>query len=190
MRARYFPRIALTLLLLVGEAVLNAGRAQEAKDDAPQAGRPAPAFTLNDLSGKPHSLSALKGRPVVLFFFCGCEYCYDLAKEWAATLPALTPKKGAAKLQTVIVYTELEADSARTLAQTAGVEEKNALLLLDPDLTVARLRYHAEPCPRVFVLDARGVLRYTNNHPDDKPRLAAAAAIIAKIVDAVRVASK
>ena len=68
------------LAALFAVIALRAGTAlaqtpDSAPDAAPQIGKPVPDFTLKDLAGKPRSLSSLKGRPVVLFFFCGCESC-------------------------------------------------------------------------------------------------------------------
>ena len=179
-------RFRLALFLVFSLTFFSEAQAQKPTVAAPQIGKPAPIFARKDLSGKARALAAFRGRPVALFFFCGCERCYALAKEWAAILPALKSVKGKAKPHTIIVYTEMTADSARTLAQSAGLDEKDALLLLDPDLIVALGIYRAEPCPRVFVVDALGILRYTNDHADDKAPDAPAALIVAKTVDALR----
>lgn len=47
--------------------LLGAGAAFAA--DPPAVGSPAPAFTLQDQAGKPHSLSDYKGKWVVLYFY-------------------------------------------------------------------------------------------------------------------------
>ena len=45
-------------------------------------GQQAPAFTLNDLSGSPHSLTDYRGKVVVIDFFgYMCGYCQDDAKN-------------------------------------------------------------------------------------------------------------
>lgn len=115
-------------------------------------GSVAPDFALTDVDGKTRRLSEIQGKQkTALFFFCGCEKCYEAARAWSgrmATLPTGT--------RTIIVYTEMEAASARTLAQQAGLNLKSPSLtiLLDPKRQVAEDVYHAEPCPRVFALDA------------------------------------
>jgi hypothetical protein len=156
----------------------------------PQSGKAAPDFALNDWNGKRQTLFAFRGRPVALFFFCGCESCYATAREWATALPSVnTVKKGNPRPQTIITYTEMSAKSARSLARSASLSDKDAVFLLDSDAKIARDRYHAEPCPRVFVLDARGVLRYTNEHEEDAPRVASASLLVAKTVSALRAVS-
>src|SRR5581483_9189115 len=47
-------------------------------------GRPAPDFTLADGErGTSVSLSSLRGHPVALNFFCGCQWCEAVAQQWA-----------------------------------------------------------------------------------------------------------
>ena len=42
---------------------------RQAPDEMPAEGTPAPAFTLPDDTGAPVALRALRGRPVVLYFY-------------------------------------------------------------------------------------------------------------------------
>jgi hypothetical protein len=126
---------------------------------------------------------------VALFFFCGCSWCRDVAKEWAilqraGTLVEKEKKNG--RPATLVVYSGLDAAAARRLAAAAGLDRSQTTLLPDPEESVTEPIYHAEPCPRVFVLDERGSLRYTNNGEDDAPRKAPAAAIVARALDALR----
>jgi hypothetical protein len=90
---------------------------------------------------------------------------------------------------TVIVYSEMSAESAKTLAASCGLDPAQTVLLVDEDRHVTADVYHAEPCPRAFVLDAAGVVRYTNNSTLDAPRKAPAAAIVARTLDALRKAT-
>jgi peroxiredoxin len=152
---------------------------------APAVGRTAPTFTRADVEVKKRSLAEFRGRRVVLFFFCGCSWCAEVAKEWGLLQRggALEEKGGKAPI-TVVVY-EGDAEPLRALAASAGLDPAQTALLPDPERTVART-YHAEPCPRVFVLDSKGVIRYTNSGKDDAPRKVLAIAIVSNTVDALR----
>lgn len=175
MRARPF-------LLLLSAGLLLARPAPA----APVVGKPAPAFTLADVDGKPRRLAEFRGRPVALFFFCGCEWCGDVAKEWAALQRSGALPKPAA---TVVVYAEMDAPVAREVATIYGLDRSRTVLLPDPERTATVPLYQAEPCPRVFVLDGGGVLRYTNDHADDAPRKAPALAITSRTLQALRAAT-
>jgi peroxiredoxin len=150
----------------------------------PSLGRPAPAFTLTDADGKARSLSEWEGRPVALFFFCGCSWCAEVAKEWGLRQREQGPN-GAAPPLTVIVYSG-DAAEAKALAKESGLDARATVLLCDPDLRVTQDIYHSEPCPRVFVLDGQRTVRYVNAGPDDRPREAPAAVIAAKALAALR----
>lgn len=142
----------------------------------PTVGQAAPAFTLPDVAGKRHTLASFRGRPVALFFFCGCNLCHACAQVWSQAQPDL----GAAR--TVVVFSG-DAASARAFAAETGLAPDGATLLADPDDRVTD-RYHVLQCPRVFVLDAAGRVRDTNPDPN-----APALSIVSRAVSALRLAS-
>lgn len=77
--------IAAALLLLGGCIGLSAQNAQAEDEDLQygqellKPGTPAPDFTLNDINGKPVSLSDFKGKKVVLVFWA--TWCPDCRAE-------------------------------------------------------------------------------------------------------------
>ena len=137
---------------------------------APQAGRPAPAFTLADAQGKSFSLAATRGRPAALFFFCGCPWCADVARAWGQAQPKETAR-------TIIVFAGTGAE-AKAFAARNGLDPKQTTLLPDPDSKLTEGVYKLNSCPRAFALDPAGLIRYTNDHADDQPRLAPAKTIV------------
>ena len=57
-------------------------------------GTPAPDFTLNDITGKPVSLSSFRGRKVVLVFWASwCPDCRAEVPQLKALYAAANPKK-------------------------------------------------------------------------------------------------
>ena len=148
---------------------------------APRAGQPAPAFTLNDAQGRPFSLAAARGHATALFFFCGCPWCADVAHAWGLT------QRGARRpesTRTVIVFAGTGAD-AKAFAARNGLDLKQTTLLPDPDSHLTEGVYKLNSCPRAFVLDAAGLIRYTNDHADDQPRQAPAKTIVLRTFQAV-----
>jgi peroxiredoxin len=119
-------------------------------------GRPAPEFTLVEPErGTSVGLASLRGHPVALNFFCGCAWCDAVAERWAKSeaLPA-----GA---QVIAV---LNDDALTTPAGIRKFRERTGfkgMILADPDHRATTL-YDASECPRVWVVDADGTLRYTN----------------------------
>ncbi|HET6384882.1 MAG TPA: redoxin domain-containing protein [Armatimonadota bacterium] len=186
------PALSAGTLAAPPHAKLKPGRT----DQIP-AGR-APLFELKDPDGRPHSLVSYRGRRVALFFFCGCSWCADCAREWGSfqrggVLKAASPggqssSKAHAPI-TVIVFTG-GADAGRAFITAAGLDTHQTVLLLDPDLSVTVRSYHAEPCPRVLIIDSKGWIRYANRHPDDAPRTAPALAIISHALTALRASEK
>ncbi|HZW54374.1 MAG TPA: TlpA disulfide reductase family protein, partial [Candidatus Elarobacter sp.] len=71
----------------------------------PQAGKPAPGFTLPSPSGKPVSLDALKGKPVYVNFFA----------SWCGPCNAEAPSIG-----------KLRAQYAKRGLQVVGIDELDA----------------------------------------------------------------
>ncbi|MEO7716217.1 MAG: redoxin domain-containing protein [Capsulimonas sp.] len=152
---------------------------------AAAAPKPAPAFTLADTDGKSRTLAEFQGRPVTLFFFCGCPWCHKTARLWSqfqrgGALPASSPAPA-----TVIVFTG-DAEMSKQFASETNLDLTQTTLLPDIRMRVTSDLYHADPCPRAFVLDPAGLIRYTNNHKDDAPREAAETAIVARTLGALR----
>ena len=174
------------LALLAAFGILLPGQARAKADAPPVVMQAAPPFTLPDIAGKAHTLQEFRTRPVVLFFFCGCDPCHAAARLWAQgqqgimqdaqgrALPAAqTPR-------TVIVFTG-DAENARVFAAETGLPA-DTVLLTDPEMKVADA-YHASPCPRALVIDAGGVIRYSSLGDDAKNIVPAT--LISRIVSAL-----
>ena len=147
----------------------------------PPLGKPAPSFTLTDVTGKNRPLTSFKGRSLVLCFFCGCNACADVALQWAQLQRGKALPKDAL---TLVVY-QGSAEEVKALARRCALDLAQTILLPDADRKVTDALYHADPCPRLLVIDPKGILRYANTGPDDKPQEAPAAIIVAKALDAL-----
>lgn len=138
---------------------------------APQVGKPAPNFSLKDLSGKEHDLSDLKGKYVVLEwtnFGCpfvkkhyGSENMQKLQKEfvdkgvvWLSICSSAPGKQG----------NETPDAAKKGLEQYGSVA---SAYLSDEDGKVGKL-YNAKTTPEMFIVNPEGVLIYAGAI-DDKP---------------------
>lgn len=157
----------------------------------------APTFALKDVDGVRHALSEYRNRPVVVLFACGCKWCHEFGLEWAQmqrtgvladavtpTDPAAPPLAPEKAPLTLVVYMG-DAAQARTYAQSAGLDLKQTVLLPDTNLKITQ-QYHAMPCPRLYVLDGSGLMRYVNRHADDMPQKATATVLVSKTIDGLR----
>ena len=147
----------------------------------PPLGKPAPLFTLAEVAGKKCPLARFKGRPLVLCFFCGCNACADVALKWVQLQRGHALPKEAL---TLLVY-QGSAEEVKALARRSALDLAQTILLPDVDRKVTDGLYHADPCPRLLVIDHKGILCYANTGPDDKPQEAPAAIIVAKALDAL-----
>lgn len=146
-------------------------------------GSPAPPLRLTDLQGKARTLAEWHGHPIALCFFCGCDACHRVAREWAqversGVLSASKPKDAAP--QTVIVFLG-DAAGAKAFAAATGLDPTQAVFLLDP-VSASAVTFGALPCPRLFALDPKGVVRYVNAQADDAPPQAPAALLVSRLL--------
>lgn len=183
---RYSAAI-LSLLILAGFSLSSASGQK-----GPVVKKPAPVFTLADAQGHKRSLADFRGHPVALFFFCGCQWCHECADAWgqlqrgnALAMPTPGGKTAATETPRTVVVFQGDAEAVRAFANETGLDTAQTILLPDPKIEVT-MRYQALPCPRIYVLDGQGILRYTNNHADDAPQKAPALAIVSRAVDALR----
>ena len=138
---------------------------------APEVGKPAPNFSLKDLSGKEHDLSDFKGKYVVLEwvnFGCpfvkkhyGSENMQKLQKEfvdkgvvWLSICSSAPGKQG-----------NETPDAAKKGLAKFGSDA--SAYLVDEDGKVGKL-YNARTTPQMFVVNPEGVLIYAGAI-DDKP---------------------
>lgn len=149
----------LTLALLAGWCVGTRSAAAQAKPIA--VGDVVPDFTLTGIDGKERKLSGYKGKIVILEWFNPqCPYVIDQYTK--RTLKTF----GNDMQQAGVVY--LAINSAAPGNQGAGKEANEEArerfgihfpILLDEDGTVGHL-LDARFTPQMFIIDAKGVLRY------------------------------
>jgi peroxiredoxin len=158
------------LNLSVAALTLVAATAIGASADA-TVGAPAPALTLKDTHGKPHSLADYKGKYVVLEWTnFSCPFVrkhYDTGNMQATQRKALD--KGAVWLSVNSSAEGKEGNLSPDEWNKALIKEKSAAtaVLLDPDGTVGKA-YGAKTTPHMFVIDPSGKLIY-KGAIDDKP---------------------
>lgn len=138
---------------------------------APIVGKPVPDFTATDSNGKSHSLSDFRGKTVVLEWTNdGCPYVkkhygagnmQKLQQEvtaaggiWLSIISSAPGKQGYVK-------------GAQANQLTASRNAKPTAVLLDPAGAIGRA-YEAQTTPHMFVVDAKGTLRYMGAI-DDQP---------------------
>lgn len=137
-----------------------------------ETGKPAPDFTLTDITGKKHSLSDYRGRVVVLEWVnseCPVVKRHYNSRNMQDTQRAAAAD-GAVWLQ---INTSQPGDQGNMsdAGAAAWLKEQGATVtayLKDYSETAGRL-YGAKATPHLYVVDARGVLAY-QGAIDDNPR--------------------
>jgi peroxiredoxin len=146
--------IALTSLLVLP------ARAEQAAGPA-EVGKPAPDFTLNDLSGKPHKLSDLRGKRVVLEWFNpDCPFVkYAHTKGPLKDMAARYARQGVVWLAVNSGAPGKQGHGAKRNQDAAKEFALGHPILVDERGTVGRL-YGAKATPHMYVIDEKGILRY------------------------------
>jgi peroxiredoxin len=150
----------MTLRLVLLAAALTVAAPAFAK---PVVGKPAPDFTVTDASGKTQSLSAYKGKTVVLEW--NNPECPFVRKHYGAE--NMQSQQAAAAKDGVVWLTvnsgaagkQGHLDAAAATAYVAKVGGKESAYLIDTDGKVGHA-YDAKTTPHMFVIDSDGVLRY------------------------------
>ena len=138
---------------------------------SPQVGKPAPNFTLKDLSGQSHELSDFKGKYVVLEWVnFGCPF---VEKHYGSKNMQKLQKefvdKGVVWLSICSSAPGKQGNETPDAAKSGLAEFGSAATayLDDEDGTVGKL-YQAKTTPDMFVVNPDGVLIYAGAI-DDKP---------------------
>jgi peroxiredoxin len=122
-------------------------------------GQPAPDFTLNDLSGRPYTLSDLRNRVVILNFWSAeCpwarrtdEKLIPMMEEWDETI--------------ILLPVASNANEEPALLRQVAEERNLPVVLHDKNQRVASL-YGAQTTPHIFLIDEEGILRYQGAFDD------------------------
>jgi peroxiredoxin len=155
-----------------------------------EVGKPAPDFTLQDLDGKPHRLSDLKGKVVVLEWFNpGCPYVVNSHTRGSLVdAAALRSKEG-------VVW--LAVNSGAPGKQGHGVETNRAAakawsmpnpILVDESGSVGKA-YGATNTPHMFVIGKDGKLAYKgaiDNSPDGERGAPQGGKLVEYVTDAIQ----
>jgi cytochrome c biogenesis protein CcmG/thiol:disulfide interchange protein DsbE len=120
--------------------------------------RPAPAFQLQDLDGKPWSLADLAGEPVVINVWS--TWCLPCKAEHPLLLEAAQATPQVRFLG--LIYSD-DPQKVRRYLRDAGSAYAH---LVDPDNRVA-IDYGVTGVPETFFIDRRGVLRHKHTGPLD-----------------------
>lgn len=117
-------------------------------------GRPAPDFSLVDQHGEPFTLSQLRGRKVILYFYgeAGTPACTSQACDFRDRLEAFTEEG----YQVV----GISRDEVPAIAAMAREQHLTFPLLSDPDRTVHEL-YGTFGEKQLYGRTVRGVIRAT-----------------------------
>jgi peroxiredoxin len=156
-RRSAFFAYSLTAALLAGGAVMALQARKPAVPVAAADGFRAPEFNLEVL-GKPGeriALSDFRGKPVVVIFNCGCKLCYDfnnLFRVAAATMDDLQV------VGIMMNHWSYAPDQVRNFRETTGFRWP---LLMDLK-SQTTMTYDSDDCPRIWLVDRDGIIRYHN----------------------------
>jgi peroxiredoxin len=124
---------------------------------AAEIGAPAPDFVLEEVgTARSIRLSELRGKPVVLSFFCGCELCRPVAVRWGEVKDKLPPDVqmlavvGDHSGYNPVVVKDFKWGTGWVWPVLADVGTRVGLLFKSVD------------CPRCWVIDAKGIIRHVN----------------------------
>ena len=137
-------------------------------------GERAPEFSLLAVGEKQNVRSSdLRGKPVIINFYCGCNFCSIVGKEWVQN----KDKTGSAAVLAVMSNHWTYAPGAVQQFRARTGWEWPALADLNSRTTT---EFNAVTCPRVFVVDAQGVIRYASKEgaSDEKQIVAEALAAL------------
>lgn len=155
---------------LVAGIAAAAGCEQSASPEQPNSpaiGAMAPDFTLKALSGQMVTLSALRGKPVLLSFGAvGCGPCRLEAPE----LSALRERFGGRGL--VVLTVNAWNEPRKTVEKYVAEHGLKQTMLLN-GLEVFSQRYGCKYVPQVYLIDKAGKIAYShlNFRPGDEKEI-------------------
>lgn len=127
-------------------------------------GARAPEFDL-EILGKPGeriALKELRGRPVAVIFNCGCKLCYDFNHVFVAAAPKMEELQ---PIGIMMNHWSYAPDQIRNFRETTKFKWP---LLMDHK-SQTTITYRSTDCPRVWLIDRKGIIRYHNESNKEDP---------------------
>ncbi|HEX8999297.1 MAG TPA: redoxin domain-containing protein [Blastocatellia bacterium] len=118
-------------------------------------GAAAPEFELKDLSGQPHSLKNYRGKLTVITFLSARCPISNAYKDRVKALAEDYAKQG-------VAFLGINASADEPIDEVRAHAEQNnfSFTILKDEGNIVADAYAAERTPKVYVIDAEGVLRY------------------------------
>jgi peroxiredoxin len=160
-RAAFAAYVLVAALFAGGGAMALRARATAVPVAAADGAR-APGFELEVL-GKPGerlALSDLRGKPALVVFNCGCKLCYDFNRAFREVAPRM---KDLQPVGIMMNHYSYSPDQIRNFRETTGFKWP---LLIDHESGVT-LTYDSDDCPRVWLVDRDGIIRYHNKSNEE-----------------------
>jgi len=155
------PRCFAALMLLLFFAQAAFAQFQPGAPFKPQQPQ-APDFTLKDLDGKTFRLSAVKGKPVLIFF--GTTWCPGCRKE-IPKCNRINEKYSSKGLEVVYINIMEPAEKVKRFARTNNIRFR---VLLDESGHVGTL-YNAVGVPMLVLLNKDGLVVKVAHSSSDIP---------------------
>ncbi|MCG3172290.1 MAG: Thiol-disulfide oxidoreductase ResA [Myxococcota bacterium] len=153
------------LAAAVTVATLFSIQSAVADEGGAEVGKPAPAFTLKDETGKAHSLKDYAGKIVVLEWTNPkCPFVERVYENKRMTSLAAS-YKGNDK----VIWLAVDSSSYNTPEKSKEWKKKHGFAhptLQDPEGITGKA-YGAKTTPHMYVVDEKGVLRYAGAFDDD-----------------------
>ncbi|HBS28873.1 MAG TPA: thioredoxin family protein [Phycisphaerales bacterium] len=160
-----FAAVAAVALSVAGfSSSVTAGDEAKAK-----VGAAAPDFKLVDTNGKEHSLASYtaQGKIVVLEWFnSGCPFVVRHHEKYT-TMRDLAAKFGD-KVQWIAINSGAPGKEGHGLDKDAVAKWKIAYPVLNDETGKVGKMYGAKTTPHMFIVDAKGVLRYAGAIDNDR----------------------
>lgn len=149
---RHIIAVALLVLLAVAFSGCSDSSPPTSSVGPPAVGQAAPDFTLSDLGGKSYTLSALRGKVVIVNFWATwCPPC-------RAEMPSMeTLHRELADEGLVILAVNIEKDGRQTVPKALGTNAHGFPILID-DKEAVQKRYGVYKFPESFVIRKDGMI--------------------------------
>lgn len=140
---------------MLGERVFDAlARGETTEQGYMGNNRLAPDFTLRDRAGTPWSLSAQRGKVVVInFWSVTCQPCVE-------EMPSLERLALMLGKHTDVEFVTVSTDAGWSEVAPIFPPESRLRVLFDPDKSVVRDLFGTRLYPETWLIDRNGVIRY------------------------------